>query len=57
MTNLPTKIQNIQDELSKLAIQKNFEQAQRVILAIIKLLDDTVSGNDLNLFQLFNDSD
>lgn len=57
MANLPTKIQNIQDELSKLAVQKNFEQAQRVILGIIRLLDDTISENDLNLFQLFNDSD
>ncbi len=57
MVNLPSKIQNIQDELSKLSVQKNFEQAQRVILAIIKLLDDTISENDLNLFQLFNDSD
>ncbi len=57
MNKLPYQIQTIQDELSKLSNLKNFEQTQRVILSVIKLLDDTISENDLNLFQLFNDSD
>ncbi len=57
MSKLPYKIQIVQDELTKLSTSKNFEQAQRVILSVIKLLDDSVSENDLNLFQLFNDSD
>lgn len=57
MSKLPYKIQIVQDELNKLSTLKNFEQAQRVILSVIKLLDDSISENDLNLFQLFNDSD
>jgi hypothetical protein len=57
MSKLPYKIQIVQDELSKLSTLKNFEQTQRVILSVIKLLDDSVSENDLNSFQLFNDSD
>lgn len=57
MSKLPTKIQSIQNELTKLAELKNFEQTQRVILSVVKLLDDTISEDDLNLFQLFNDSD
>ncbi|MBP6868730.1 MAG: Eco57I restriction-modification methylase domain-containing protein [Candidatus Pacebacteria bacterium] len=57
MSKLPTKIQGIQDELSKLSEHKTFEQTQRVILSVIRLVDDTVSVDDLDLFQLFNDSD
>jgi adenine-specific DNA-methyltransferase len=57
MSKLPTKIQSIQNELNKLSELKNFEQTQRVILSVVKLLDDTISEDDLNLFQLFNDSD
>ncbi len=57
MSKLPAKIQNVQNELSKLSELKNFEQTQRVILSVIKLLDDTISEDNLNLFQLFNDSD
>lgn len=57
MSKLPQKIQTVQDELNKLSTSKNFEQAQRVVLSVIKLLDDSISENDLNLFQLFNDSD
>lgn len=57
MSKLPYKIQIVQDELNKLSTLKNFEQTQRVILSVIKLLDDSVLENDLNSFQLFNDSD
>ncbi len=57
MSKLPTKIQSVQNELTKLSELKNFEQTQRVILSVVKLLDDTISEDDLNLFQLFNDSD
>lgn len=57
MSKLPYKIQIVQDELNKLSALKNFEQTQRVVLSVIKLLDDSISENDLNLFQLFNDSD
>jgi SAM-dependent methyltransferase len=57
MSKLPSKIQDIQKELTDLSTKKTFEQTQRVILSVIKLLDETVSENDLDLFQLFTDSD
>lgn len=57
MNKLPPKIQNIQKELNELSVKKTFDQAQRVILSIIKLLDDSVSEDNTNLFQLFTDSD
>ena len=47
MNKLPNKIQTVQDELSKLSTLKSFEQTQRVVLAVIKLLDDNISENDL----------
>lgn len=57
MIKLPPKIQDLQKELNELSAKKNFEQAQRVVLSVIKLLDNTVPENNLELFQLFNDSD
>lgn len=50
---LPT-IQEIQTELNALAEKKTLAQAQRVILSVVRLLDDSISLNDNNLFQLFN---
>jgi hypothetical protein len=57
MNNTLPKIQNIQRELTELSTKKNFEQAKRVILSVVKLLDDSISEDDLGLFQLFTDSD
>jgi len=57
MTKVLSAINKIQAELNELATQKTLNQAQRVILSIIKLLDDSVSLDDQNLFQLFTDSD
>lgn len=57
MSKLLPTIQEIQKELNTLSEQKTLAQAQRVILAVIRLLDDSVSLDDLNLFQLFADSD
>jgi len=50
-------IHEIQTELNELASKKNFAQAQRVILSIVRLLDNSVSLDDQNQFQLFADSD
>lgn len=49
------KIQNIQIELNELTVKKDFLQAKRVILSIVKLLDESISINDENAFQLFTD--
>lgn len=57
INRLPSKIQNIQKELNELSVKKNFEQTQRVILSVIRLLDEMISESDNNLFQLFTDSD
>ena len=57
MNKLLPKIQDIQKELNELSVQKSFEQTQKVILSVIKLLDDSISENDLHLFQLFTDGD
>jgi type I restriction-modification system DNA methylase subunit len=50
---LPT-IQEIQNELNALSETKTLAQAQRVILSVIRLLDDSVSIDDNKQFQLFN---
>ena len=50
---LPT-IQEIQKELNTLAETKSLAQAQRVILSVVRLLDDSVSLDDQKSFQLFN---
>lgn len=50
---LPT-IQEIQKELNTLAGTKTLAQAQRVILSVVRLLDDSVSLDDSKQFQLFN---
>jgi len=50
---LPT-IQEIQKELNTLAETKTLAQAQRVILSVVRLLDDSVSFDDSKQFQLFN---
>ena len=55
MNNTLPKIQNIQKELIELSTKRNFEQVKRVILSVVKLLDEGISENDLNLFQLFTD--
>lgn len=49
------KIQDIQIELNELAVKKDFLQAKRVILSIVKLLDESISINDEDAFQLFTD--
>lgn len=56
MNRLAT-INEIQTELTKLASQKTFAQAQRVILSVVRLLDNSISLDDQRLFQLFADSD
>ena len=50
---LPT-IQEIQRELNTLSETKTLAQAQRVILSVVRLLDDSVSLDDSKSFQLFN---
>lgn len=50
---LPT-IQEIQRELTTLSENKSLAQAQRVILSVVRLLDDSVSLDDSKQFQLFN---
>ncbi len=50
---LPT-IQEIQNELNALSKTKTLAQAQRVILSVIRLLDDSISIDDTSQFQLFN---
>lgn len=56
MSKLPYKIQVVEDELINLSTFKTFEQAQKVILTLIKLLDDSTDIDDINQFKLFNDS-
>jgi type I restriction-modification system DNA methylase subunit len=56
MNRLST-INEIQTELNELASQKTFAQAQRVILSVVRLLDNSVSLDDQKLFQLFTDGD
>jgi len=50
------KIQQIQKELFALNEKKDFFQARRVVLSIIGLLDDSISIEDKDVFQLFTDS-
>ena len=50
---LPT-IQEIQKELNTLAEQKSLAQAQKVILSVMRLLDDSIPLDGKDLFQLFN---
>jgi len=57
MNNIAPKIQDVQKELDVLSAKKSFAQSQRVILSVIKLLDGSISENNLDLFQLFTDSD
>ncbi len=57
MSNTLSKIKDIQSELSELEVRKDLAQAQKVILSVVRLLDDSISVNDSNLYQLFTDSD
>jgi len=54
---ISSKIKEIQRELIVLNEKKDFFQAQKVILSIIRLLDDSISIDDKDIFQLFTDSD
>ena len=44
------KIQQIQKELAVLNEKKDFFQARRVVLSIIRLLDDSISIEDKDTF-------
>ena len=57
MNKLLPKIEDLQDELNELSAKKNFEQAKRVVLAVVSLLDNSISKENTDLFQLFTDSD
>lgn len=54
MTRTLSTIQEIQKELDSLSEKKSLAQAQRVILSVIRLLDDSVSVDDTKNFELFN---
>lgn len=54
---ISSKIEEIQRELIVLKEKKDFFQAQKAILSIIRLLDDSISIDDKDIFQLFTDSD
>jgi len=54
---ITNKIQQIQKELVALNGKKDFFQAKKVILSIIRLLDDSISIEGKDIFQLFTDSD
>ena len=47
-------IQEIQNELDSLSENKSLAQAQRVILSVIRLLDDSISLDDNKMIELFN---
>lgn len=49
------KINIIQNELNELEVKKDLPQVQRVVASVIKLLDDSISIDDQNLYQLFTD--
>lgn len=57
MSRSKLTIYGIQSELDKLASEKTFAQAQKVILSVISLLDSSISTDDQNSFQLFTDGD
>lgn len=50
---LPT-IKEIQKELNTLSEVKTLAQAQRVVLSVVRLLDNSISLDDSKQFQLFN---
>lgn len=50
-------LKEIQKELNELEIKRDLVQAQRTVLAVIKLLDGSVSIDDAELYQVFTDSD
>lgn len=54
MNRILPAIQEIQRELDLLSETKNLAQAQRVILSVVRLLDESVSLDDAKQFQLFN---
>lgn len=54
MAKTLSTIQEIQNELDSLSENKSLAQAQRVILSVIRLLDDSVSLDDNKMFELFN---
>lgn len=54
MTKVLPAIERIQEELTTLSQEKTLAQAQKVILSVIRLLDNSLSPDNNNLFQLFN---
>lgn len=54
MAKTLSTIQEIQNELDSLSENKSLAQAQRVILSVIRLLDDSISLDDNKMFELFN---
>ncbi len=54
MAKTLSTIQEIQNELDSLSENKSLAQAQRVILSVIRLLDDSVSVDNKKMFELFN---
>ncbi len=54
MAKTLSTIQEIQNELDSLLENKSLAQAQRVILSVVRLLDDSVSLDDSRMFELFN---
>lgn len=57
MTKILPIISDVQNELTQLASENTLKQAKRVVLSVIKLLDDSVKLDDESNFQLFTDSD
>jgi hypothetical protein len=54
MAKTLSTIQEIQNELDSLSEKKSLAQAQRVILSVIRLLDDSISLDDNKMIELFN---
>jgi len=54
MAKTLSTIQEIQNELDSLSENNSLTQAQRVILSVIRLLDDSVSVDNNKMFELFN---
>ena len=54
MAKTLSTIQEIQNELDSLSENKSPAQAQRVILSVIRLLDDSISLDDNKMIELFN---
>lgn len=57
MNKLPQSVKDVQCQLDELADKRNFIQARKVVLSVIRLLDGSISNDNEGLFELFTDSD